>query len=489
MKQLLLSSAAALALTGAAWAQDADAVQSAVDDGIQQLNDGGGNLTFESREVGPDNSLTLRGVRIAPEDGDVIITTDFVTVTPSTQTPGDVAITVAPVVTFAGTGGGEVPPVEIRVASENFVLTTNWVLGAAGKPSLSFTADSLSVTGGSEDHPALKALSATPRNVAFSMAFDEASRDASGAFSMDALALDYAFVDPDSGASMSGEMQGEALVVDFAGTGLPAGEQDMDRFLAEDGFRLTMQSGPATQRFTSGDPNMPITLDSDAQAASAEISIADGQFLYRTTSGTVNYVVTPDPSALPLPPFEASIGQLDMELRAPVAPSDEVRDVKLALNLQELALGESVWGLFDPQSTIPRDPATLELDLTAALQLDRPLSEMPETDNPMALGRVETVDLNRLLLSAAGALVEASGAVTLDNSGPMPLPNGAVDVAISGVQGLSQSLVELGLVDQMQVGMMMGMIMAFTKPAGDDAFTSTIEFRDGAILANGQPIQ
>ena len=43
--------------------------------------------------------------------------------------------------------------------------------------------------------------------------------------------------------------------------------------------------------------------------------------------------------------------------------------------------------------------------------------------------------------------------------------------------------------DQMQVGMAMGMMMAFAQPAGEDAFTSKIEFKDGGIMANGQPLQ
>lgn len=489
MKKILLSSAAVIALAGTAQAQDADAVQDAVDSGIEQMNAGGANLSFESREVGDNNSLTLRGVRIEPEDGDVVITTDFVTVTPSAETPGDVTVTVAPVVTFTGTDGDEIPPVEIDVATENFVLTTNWVLGAAGKPELSFTADSIAVTGGAEDHPVLKTLSVKPQNVAFSMSFDEASRDATGAFSLEALDMEYAFVDPETGATMTGSGANQVMTAEFSATGLPEGEADMDRFLAEDGFVLSMEVGPGTSLFASEDPQMPITLASDAQGGTAEISIKDGQFSYATTSGAVNYTVTPDPTALPLPPFEASVAEVEMALSAPVAPSDEVRDVKLGLNLKDLVLGESVWGLFDPQGMIPRDPATLLLDLTAAMKLDQPLSAAPMAQNPMAMGKVETVDLNTLMLSAAGALIEASGAVTLDNSGPFPMPDGAVDISVQGVQGLASTLVELGLVDQMQVGMVMGMMMAFAKPAGDDAFTSQIEFRDGQILANGQPIQ
>mgnify|MGYP001801345955 CR=1 FL=1 len=63
-------------------------------------------------------------------------------------------------------------------------------------------------------------------------------------------------------------------------------------------------------------------------------------------------------------------------------------------------------------------------------------------------------------------------------------------LSLSGAQGLANTLVELGLVDQMQVGMAMGMMMAFAQPGTEpDSFTSKIEFKDGSILANGQPLQ
>lgn len=487
MKHILLTSTAVVALSGAAIAQDAATLQRSVDDGIQQLNNGGANITFDSREVGDNNSLTFRGVRIEPEDADLVITTEFVTLTPSSDVAGDVTLTVAPLVSFSSTDDDM--PIDIGMASENFQMTTNWVLGAAGRPELSVSADSLNITGGSDDHPILKALSVAPEALDFSMSFDEANRDVTGAFSMDGLKLLYDFIDPDSTARMQGQMDAEAMTINLVGTSLPDGEEDMDRFLSDGSFKLDMASGPATQTFSSGDPSMPISLESETASGTAVLAIEGGEFLYRTDFGAVSYVVTPDPTVLPLPPFDASLAGGMMELRSPVAPSQDLRDVKLGLSLKDLILGDSVWGLFDPQALLPREPANLELDLDAKLRLDKPLSEAPETDNPMGLGEVDSVNLNSLLVQAAGALVQAGGAVSLDNSGPIPMPTGALDIRIEGVQSLANSLVQLGLLDQMQVGMAMGMMMAFAKPAGEDAFTSKIEFKDGGISANGQPIQ
>ena len=76
----------------------------------------------------------------------------------------------------------------------------------------------------------------------------------------------------------------------------------------------------------------------------------------------------------------------------------------------------------------------------------------------------------------------------VDPVGEAPL--GAVDLKLSGANKLMDGLVAMGVMPQDQVmfaKMMMGM---YAVPAGEDLFTSKIEFKEGGhILANGQPIK
>jgi len=252
---------------------------------------------------------------------------------------------------------------------------------------------------------------------------------------------------------------------------------------------LNVMSGPATSTFSTDDKSMPMAISSAGEGGTAVLSLDGGMFRLHSEMGALDYTVTPDMSVMPLPPFNASIASGMMELQVPVAPSEDFRDVAVGLKFNGLTLGDTVWGMFDPDGKLPRDPANLELDLDARMQLNEDLSDAPSAGSPMNVGEVESVDLNSLLLSAAGALITAKGAVTMDNSGPVPMPNGAVDINVEGVQTLTQKLVDLGLIPQMYVGVVMGAIMGFSKPVGDDAFTSKIEFKDGSILANGQQIQ
>ena len=98
-------------------------------------------------------------------------------------------------------------------------------------------------------------------------------------------------------------------------------------------------------------------------------------------------------------------------------------------------------------------------------------------------------------VTAVGASLTGKGAFDVDTmalmmSQGMSGAEGALDLSLTGANGLMDKLVAMGLVPQdqvMGVRMMMGM---FAVPAGDDAFTSKIEVKkDGQILANGQRIK
>jgi len=110
--------------------------------------------------------------------------------------------------------------------------------------------------------------------------------------------------------------------------------------------------------------------------------------------------------------------------------------------------------------------------------------------DPMQLAKIFSLDINRFLLSVGGAKAEAGGALTFNNDGPVPMPLGKINIEVNGITGLANKLVALGLLDQMQSGMALGIMMAFGKPGDNpDQFLSEITFTDSGILANGQPIQ
>lgn len=490
MKQLLFSTAAALALTASVQAQDASAIQSAIDEGVARLNEEGANVSFGERTVGADDSVTLRDVRMAPEGDSLVIEAEFITLTPSPDTPGDVTITVSDVITLRGGPDDGAPPIDFAINSTGLALTTNWILAPEGKPRGELVAETLNVTGGDEDHPILRRLLIGQEDVEGSLALDLEARDMAAALSASSLAMDYVIGDPIQGSTTTNSSRSEGFEMTFAGSGF-TNSDEIEAFLADGSFDLEMTAGPGTGSFLSDSPDMPVSMTgSSDDPAFTRITMEEGDFEMVAGYGKLAYTVATDPSVLPLPPFDVNLGSMAFEFAMPLSPGEDVREARMVFDLKELEVGESAWSLIDPGQSIPRDPATLELALSADVVLDTPLSEAGETASPLELGRAENATIDRLLLSIGGAQLEGNGAVELDNSGPIPVPNGAIELSLSGAQTLGNTLAELGLVDPLQVGMMMGMIMAFAEP-GDapDSFSSTIEFRDGSILANGQPIQ
>ena len=52
------------------------------------------------------------------------------------------------------------------------------------------------------------------------------------------------------------------------------------------------------------------------------------------------------------------------KLAMPVIKSEEPQDFGLGLTLDGFAMADALWGIFDPGAQLPRDPATVAIDLT-----------------------------------------------------------------------------------------------------------------------------
>lgn len=203
----------------------------------------------------------------------------------------------------------------------------------------------------------------------------------------------------------------------------------------------------------------------------------------------------------PMPfPIEASIAQSAFNLAMPVAKTETAQPAALLIKLIDLKVSDALWNMIDPGTQLPRDPATLVIDLSGAI---RPLVDLfdPKMAEQMA-GNAEAgamppnpfevteARINQLQVKAVGAELTGTGAVTFDNSAGTPKPVGAVDLSLTGANALMDKLVAMGLMPEDQImgaRMMLGM---FAVPTGDDALSSKIEFKeDGGIYANGQRIQ
>lgn len=207
---------------------------------------------------------------------------------------------------------------------------------------------------------------------------------------------------------------------------------------------------------------------------------------------------------IPFPQVATKLSELQFGATMPMGITDEPADIGLKIGLVDLELDEQIWSLFDPAAALPRDPATLVVDLSGKARMLVDMFDPAKSEEVMMgvmmggekPGELYALDLNELTLKVAGAALAGKGAFTFDNEdletfGGMPAPSGSVELTIDGANGLMDKLVQIGLLPEEQVmgvRMMSGM---FARPGeGEDQLISEITVQaDGQILANGQRIK
>jgi hypothetical protein len=244
-------------------------------------------------------------------------------------------------------------------------------------------------------------------------------------------------------------------------------------------FSTQSPEGPANAQIVSGAGSFGIKMGQDGLAydirqddVKAEISVAQFQM-----------------------PMNFDIAKSTFNLAVPVRQSDTPDDFAFGFEFQGFTMSDMLWGMFDPNAQLPRNPATIALDLTGKVRL---LFNLLDPATASSIGpdttpaEVEELDINRLEIAAAGAELTGTGAFAFDNSaGPVPKPQGVIDLKLTGGNALIDKLVATGLLPEdqaMGVRMMMGLLAV--PGATPDTLNSKIEINEqGHVLANGQRIQ
>jgi hypothetical protein len=320
---------------------------------------------------------------------------------------------------------------------------------------------------------------------------------------LDTGAMSYLVdVAPPEGEADRVVMRGGADALEVqAETHLPAemAAEDMARMLAA-GFALDLRvalDGSNIEYSVTEDGAKAMTGSSRSDSSGLRVALDDSRALYHGEAEALDIAAAG--GELPLP-IEAAAEQTAVTLELPVAAGDTPQDFGLDLRFAGVTVSDMIWGIFDPAENLPRDPATLALDVAGtAMITGSPLDpgDMEALDSPAALpAELRSLSLEDLTVSAVGAELTGAGAFTFDPENRaafagMPAPSGEVKLELVGGNTLLDTLVGMGLVPEEQasgVRMMMGL---FAVPGeGEDTLTSTIEVKEsGQILANGQRIK
>jgi hypothetical protein len=252
--------------------------------------------------------------------------------------------------------------------------------------------------------------------------------------------------------------------------------------------------------------NMGIAFDGPDSAGTATTSSTGGEIVFamdgsslRFSVGQENLAINALMSDVPLP-ITFNMATSKFNVAVPLRKSVDEQDFTFGFTMGDFTVSDMPWNMFDPAANLPRNPATLAVDLSGKAKV---LFDLFDPDQAAALessgaapGELTALSLNSLIVDAVGARLTATGDFTFDNTDlvsfeGMPRPTGGVDLKLVGGNGLLDNLVNMGtLPDQQAMGarMMMGLFARTgTEP---DTVTSKIEINDaGHILANGQRIQ
>ena len=444
------------------------------------------------------------------EDGDTVTVTDFVL---SSNKDGETLRVSVPQIVFAGADDGTV-----AITSSD---TTTITIGTAsdGTVDMSFVQSDATLT-----------ASGTPEDLTYDVAADQYT------LSIDSITSPEGEVTGDMGLTLNGvsgttrTRNAETVETTYD---ITATSVDLLVDITTPDDSSLVVSGKIDGIATTGSSSAPADMDfSDPAAMFGGAYTASGSY----TSGPAAYIIeasgttgisgtsTTGPSSLTFGvgaeglSYEASVTDVaadltssempfplrlaassyDVALTTPVAPTDAPAPFRLLLGLSDVTVNDEIWAMFDPTAALPRDPATIRLDVSGAAQLDRSIMD-PAQAEAMAMqpgfpGKIDSLTLNDLTVDAVGLSVNGTGDFTFDNTDMatfpgLPNPTGSVTIDVTGANALIDKLIAMGLIPAEQAMMPRMMLGMFATSTGDDALQSVIEVRDGQVLANGQRIR
>ena len=257
----------------------------------------------------------------------------------------------------------------------------------------------------------------------------------------------------------------------------------------------SLRSGQGSFAVTADSDGSRLTVTTTTQSALTVVGLEEGSV--KMANGVNGVRMDAMLPVLPVPiEFEAET--LTSSFSFPLAVSDAAQPFGFGLSLEGLSVSEMLWDMVDPGRVLPRDPATLILQLSGMAKI---LMDFSDKDDVLAMqmgemlpAMPETLDLNALRLSIGGADLQASGAFTfdaIDTLGMDARPTGTVNIQVDGAQELITNLIQMGILNEdTALGARMALSVFAVPGAGPDNLTSEIVItEEGGVMANGMRIR
>lgn len=257
---------------------------------------------------------------------------------------------------------------------------------------------------------------------------------------------------------------------------------------------ISYQSGETEIMVRTPDGDFSGSTSSTGASSNTSIS-KDGLSTLMDVSG-VNFEAFA--SVFPLP-ISGQLGSFVYGFTMPVLPQSEDQAFGLRFELNDLAVPEGLWAMFDPAGQLPHDPLSMRIDVGGMVKLWMDFLDPDQLEASLDMmevpGEVSQITLNAIDVSALGAELSVQGAFDINNEDlstfdGFPAPQGKATATLSGANALLDTLSQMGLIAGEQVmgaRMFMGM---FALPVGRDKFETEVEIdAEGGVYVNQQRFQ
>lgn len=453
----------------------------------------GGTLTAESEDYG-DGTLTLEGVTYATDFAGVTSTANYGRIVLAEQDDGSVEILIpAEVVSESVT---ESAGVEINEAMslrhENLTIIAR---EEDGERTYDMAADTVTIDakttikrGGESLPPTDVTLRLAGMESVYRSGLGPTGYDFTQTFSLDGMDIDSVVAGGDDGGEISYALTGITSALGGTYGPAPTGPVNglSDMYVTYDG---TVTHSGSTVRIVVETAEGSLSIDSTSRSGTLTLAMGEGAVTYGLTS--LGAQVAARIPGFPLP-VNLSMAETATTVTLPMGASDAAKPIGLQIALRDLVVDDTLWSLFDPTEQLPRDPATLVVNLEGAAVMNIDLFGDPEAAARLtgAPGTLKELTISELLLNFAGAELRGDGDLDFPNETLIPEPVGTINLALDGGFGLLDRIVALGFIPQQQAQFLKGMSGAITRSVGEDQLESTIEFTPGGgITANGLPLR
>jgi len=181
------------------------------------------------------------------------------------------------------------------------------------------------------------------------------------------VTYNVAFTDPEEG----GRFQLSGAISDLTSDGTATLPADMDAadpaamFSGGAAFKSNLSSGPSNYSMSLEDAPEGFSGTASSTSSSLEVSIDSGAIQYGGSAQGIQYSF--QSPLIPFPEVNLAFAEIAFNLLMPVGQSDTPQDFAFLMKFVDLEISDVIWSMFDPGEIMPRDPATVALDVTGQM--------------------------------------------------------------------------------------------------------------------------